>query len=206
VIESIRGRLLAFQGDGLTIEVGGLGLFVQVPAGDRSRLAALSDGTPAAPPVHLFTHLVIRPESWQLFGFLEEEQRALFRLLLEVTGVGPRLALNVVSHLSLSQMREAVEAKETGSLVRVPGIGKRTAERILLELSGKLEKTLGEGAVLARVPAGQDAVDALVALGLAQPEALALVRAAARELGAEGEASALVAAALKRQRTPRGRS
>ncbi|MFH1144866.1 MAG: Holliday junction branch migration protein RuvA [Candidatus Eisenbacteria bacterium] len=207
MIESVRGKLRAFSAEGLIVEVAGLGLLLQTPAGDRERLTALAEGTPAPPSVQLFTHLVIRPESWQLFGFLGEEQRDLFRVLLEISGVGPRMALNVVSRLSLAQIQQAVAAKAPEPFEAVPGVGRRTAERMLLELSGKLRKRLGEATgIAARSPVVQDAIDALVALGITQPEAIELVQHAARDPGAARDSSTLIAAALQRQRAPRGRS
>ncbi|MBP6874922.1 MAG: Holliday junction branch migration protein RuvA [Candidatus Eisenbacteria bacterium] len=221
MIDYLRGRLISFTGDQALLEVGHLGVVAQLPAPDRERLIALHQGTAAPPNIHLYTHLVIRPEEWLMFGFLEEATRDLFRVLLEIQGVGPRVALALVSYVSIEELRAAVEAKETRPLERVPGIGKRTAERILLELSGKLRKRLGEGPAAARSPEAQNAIEALIALGIAQPEAGALVRLAERELsdasgaradastrppgGAGPDAGALVAAALRLQRAPRDR-
>lgn len=206
MIESIRGRLETITAEGAIVEVGGLGLLACVPGGDRARLGALLDGTGAPPAVRLFTHLVVRPESWQLYGFLEKGARDLFRVLLDIQGVGPRMALALVSRLSLEQIQEAVAARDPSAFKAVPGIGLRTAERILLELSGKLRKRLDEAPAAARVPALRDAVDALVALGLAQPEADRLVREAAAEPEAGRDASSLVASALRRRREPRARA
>ena len=206
MIETLRGRLTAFAGDGAIVEVGGIGLLAQLPAADRDRLAVLVDGTGAPPAVRLFTHLVVRPESWLLFGFLDESTRDLFRVLLEVQGVGPRMALGLVSRLTLAQLQEAVAARDASPFTAVPGIGPRTAERVLLELSGKLKKRLGETPAAARLPARRDAVDALVALGIAQPEADRLVRAAAGEAAGSEDASALVTRALRLRQEPRVRA
>jgi Holliday junction DNA helicase RuvA len=143
----------------------------------------------------------VRPESWQLFGFADTAQRDLFRVLLGISGIGPRVALSVLSHLSYDRIREAISAGDTACFAALPGIGKRTAARIVLELSGKLAGP-GSAASAGGAPAVvQDAIDALVSLGIAQPEAAALVRAAAGEVDAGDDPAPLVAAALRRQRS-----
>jgi len=202
VIESLRGRLAALRDEGVIVEVGGWGLFVQVPRGLHARLAALLEGTAEPPSVHLATHLLVRPESWQLFGFTDEVERDLFRVLLGITGIGPRVAMNVLSHLSFDQIRAAVEAGEAAHFAALPGIGKRTAARIVLELSGKLKGTEGVPLVAAQSTVVQDAVATLVSLGVSQPEALALVGAVAREQEVGDDPGPLVTAALRRQRSP----
>ncbi|MCK4414253.1 MAG: Holliday junction branch migration protein RuvA [Candidatus Eisenbacteria sp.] len=201
MIESIRGRLAALHDEGAIVEVGGLGLLVQVPAGLRSRLDTLLEGTADAPTIHLATHLLVRPESWQLFAFVDRAQRDLFRVLLGITGIGPRVAMNILSHLSFDEIRAALEAGEASRFAAVPGIGKRTAARIVLELSGKLKDAAGAAIAVGRTPVIQDAIDALVSLGVAQPEAVTLIGAAAREAGENDDPATLVAAALRRQRS-----
>jgi Holliday junction DNA helicase RuvA len=198
VIESVRGRLLAIGQDAVSLEVGGVTLRLQVPTGVLAELSPLLDATGAPPTVRLYTHLIIRPDAWLIFGFLAPQERQLFRVLLEIPGIGPRLSLSVLSHLSREEIREAVAARDARRFESVPGIGKRTAARILLELSGKLADAPQEGEA-GRSASALDAVEALVTLGLARPEAESLVRAAAREIGTGVEADRLVAAALQRR-------
>jgi len=201
VIESVRGRLVDVDEEGIALEVGGLTLRLQVPRGVLGQLDPLPEATGAPPTVRLYTHLILRPDAWLLFGFLDREERRLFRLLLEIPGIGPRLGLAVLSHLSRAEIEAAVAAHDAKRLESVPGIGKRTAARILLELTGKVtapatRETAGLPSALA------DAIDALTALGLARAEAEALVRAAAHAVGPEASADRLVSAALQRRGRP----
>jgi Holliday junction DNA helicase RuvA len=196
VIERVRGKLIAIDGEGITVDLGGLALRLLVPSGVLADLGSLLEGTGGPPAVSLPTHLLVRPENWQLFGFASEEQRELFRTVLGVSGIGPRLALALLSHLTREEMAAAVTAREARVFERVPGVGKRTAERIVVELSGKI-------APAGRVPSGgaagmgQDAIDALLALGITRPEALALVQAALQAQPAPDSTGALVAEALR---------
>jgi len=177
----------------LVVEIGDVALNVMVPAGLCDDLRDVAAGA----PVELHTHLLVRPESWQLYGFGDESGRYVFRVLLGIPGIGPRLALAILSHLSGSQIRQAVEAKDHARFQSVPGIGKRTAARIVVELSGKLGAETEGVAAASGSPAG-DAVDALVALGVGRGEALTLVRGATGERDAPPSDSAeLVAAALR---------
>jgi Holliday junction DNA helicase RuvA len=198
MIESVRGRLVGLGEEGVALEVGGVTLRLQVPSGVFTHLGSLQEAAGAPPTVRLYTHLILRPDAWLLFGFLEPRERGLFRILLEIPGIGPRLALAVLSHLSRVEVEEAVAARDAKRFEAVPGIGKRTAARILLELSGKL--THVETQDWAGPPSAlTDAVDALAALGLGRIEADSLVRAAAREIGPEVGADRLVSAALQRR-------
>jgi Holliday junction DNA helicase RuvA len=198
VIESVRGRLMAVDADGIALEVGGLTLRLQVPNGVLAQLGPLPEATGAPPTVRLYTHMILRPDAWLLFGFLDRDERRLFRALLEIPGIGPRLGLAVLSHLTHTEIEEAVTARDAKRFESVPGIGKRTAARILLELTGKVvAPTTRETAGLPS--ALTDAVDALTALGLARAEAETLVRATARAIGPEATADRLVSAALQRR-------
>ncbi len=199
MIESVRGRLLSVREEGLTVDVGGIELFVQVPLSAQHRLGPLLEGTGSAPTVRLHTHLLIRPDGWQLFGFLEPEERQLFRLLLGISGIGPRVSMNVLSHVPIREICAAVATGAVERFAAVPGVGKRIAARIVLELSGKLDDRAIQSPPGA-APAGQDAADALVAMGVGRPEAAALVRAASRELGNTADTPALITAALRIRR------
>ncbi|MBM3316248.1 MAG: Holliday junction branch migration protein RuvA [Candidatus Eisenbacteria bacterium] len=200
MIERVRGRLVGVDAEGLVVELGGLSLRLLVPRGVLADMASLSEGTGAPPAVSLATHMLVRPESWQLFGFAGEEQRDLFRTLLGVTGIGPRLALSLLSHLSREEIAAAAEARDARAFQRVPGVGKRTAERIAVELAGKLAPAGPGPAPGGRRSVGEDAIDALLALGVAPAEASALVRAALRADPQPAETGDLVAAALRVRR------
>jgi Holliday junction DNA helicase RuvA len=120
--------------------------------------------------VTLLTHLIVREDAHQLYGFATEGERSLFRKLLKISGVGARIALAVLSGMSVADLRDAVSRQETGRLTRIPGIGKKTAERLLLELKDKLDIAVIE--VRAESDgAGSDIVDALLSLGYSDKEA-----------------------------------
>src|SRR5437762_3610718 len=127
---------------------------------------------PAGEAVSLLTHLVVREDAHTLYGFATPEERAAFRQLIRISGIGARTALSVLSGLSVADLAEAVAMQEAGRLVKVPGIGKKTAERLLLELKGKLVEA---SAAPARESAS-DVVHALVGLGYSEKEALAAVK------------------------------
>ncbi len=200
MIESIRGRVMRVAADHVVVEVAGLALRVQAPAGVCAELGRLELASADAAEVSLATHLLIREDGWQLFGFRDEAQRDAFRVLIGITGIGPRLALSLLSHLSLQELVGAVESNDQLRFQAVPGIGKRTAARIVVELAGKLRGAAGP-AGLARGPgsAAADAVDALVTLGVAPSEAASLVRAIAGDAAAPPDTAGMVAMALSRR-------
>ncbi len=119
----------------------------------------------------------MREDAQQLFGFLTREERSTFRQLVRISGVGPRTALAILSGLSVTELAGAVSRQESGRLVKVPGIGKKTAERLLLELKGKLGPDLGLPAAAAVSDAQADIVQALLALGYSEREAAAALKA-----------------------------
>ena len=127
--------------------------------------------------VVLVTHLVVREDAHVLYGFATEDERSAFRLLIRISGVGARTALSVLSGLSVTELRQAVVMQETGRLTKVPGIGKKTAERLLLELKGKIAEPLaGAGADRATPSVSGDVLNALLALGYSEKEALAATK------------------------------
>jgi Holliday junction DNA helicase RuvA len=198
MIERVRGRLVA-TGDGqAVIEVGGLSLSFQVPVGLSASLSRLSQSPGGGAEVELATHLRVLPDSWQLYGFQDAAERDVFRILLGIPGIGPRLAMSLLSHLSWQDIRAAVEAKDQGRFQAVPGIGKRTAARIVVELSGKLAGEDPLRAPETGTPAA-DAVAALVALGIGRSEASSLVRGVLEQGDPGEDSAALIAAALKRR-------
>ena len=122
--------------------------------------------------VALLTHLVVREDAHLLYGFATESERRAFRQLLKVNGVGARTALAVLSGMSVGELVEAIAAQESGRLVKIPGIGKKTAERLLLELKGKLGSDALAGLALNREkPAASDVINALLGLGYSDREA-----------------------------------
>jgi Holliday junction DNA helicase RuvA len=145
--------------------------------------------------VTLLTHFVVREDAQLLFGFLSHDERATFRLLVKISGVGPRTALAILSGLSVNELAQAVTTQEGGRLIKVPGIGKKTAERLLLELKGKLGDALAAPVGVA-AGAQADILQALLALGYNDREAAAALKALPAEVGvSEGIKQALRALA-----------
>ncbi|HSN46268.1 MAG TPA: Holliday junction branch migration protein RuvA [Casimicrobiaceae bacterium] len=127
--------------------------------------------------VALFTHLVVREDAHLLFGFASDSERRAFRQLLKISGVGARIALSVLSGLSVAELAQAVTMQDTGRLTKIPGIGKKTSERLLLELKDKLGADLSTAVGVNRAPpATSDVLNALLALGYSDKEAVAAVR------------------------------
>ena len=152
------------------LDVGGVGYEVDVPMSTYFNLPGLGER------VTLLTHFVVREDAQLLYGFLSAEERNTFRQLVKISGVGPRTALGVLSGLSVSELAAAVAQQQAGRLQKVPGIGKKTAERLLLELKGKLGPELGAPATVVG-DAQADIVQALVALGYNEREAAAALKA-----------------------------
>ena len=132
MIGRLRGIVVHQAPPWVVLEVQGVGYELEVPLGTFARLPA------EEVPVCFLTHLVVREDAHLLYGFLDEDERHAFRQLLKISGVGPRLALAVLSGLSVSALGQAVERQEVDLLTRIPGIGKKTAQRLLLELKEKL--------------------------------------------------------------------
>ncbi len=161
----------------LVLDVGGVGFEVHVTE------ATWREAGIVGSRVRLLTHAVIREDAWSLYGFRREDDRGLFRLLLEVQGVGPKVALAVMSGLPADRLRGAIADADVATLTRVPGVGKKTAQRMVVDLKDKLAAFAGAGTSEA-VPAdgeGDDAVDALVALGYPRAVARDAVRGARAE-------------------------
>ncbi len=153
------------------VDVNGVGYELDVPMSSFYNLPGLGERTT------LLTHFVVREDAQQLFGFLTQDERSTFRQLVRISGVGPRTALAILSGLSVAELAAAVSRQESGRLVKVPGIGKKTAERLLLELKGKLGPELGLPAATPATGTQADIVQALVALGYSEREAAAALKA-----------------------------
>lgn len=171
MIGRIHGTLVHVNPPDILVDAHGVGYEISVP------MSTLYDLPPAGQPVTLVTHLVVREDAQLLYGFLTEGERTAFRALIKVSGIGPRMALAVLSGLSVDDLSRAVSEQETGRLTRVPGVGKKTAERLLLELKGKLapvaEAAQSGGAAL--FSSSDDILRALVALGYSEKESAAAV-------------------------------
>jgi len=174
MIGKIRGIILEKQPPQLVVDVQGIGYEIDAP---MSTFYQLPD---VGKEVNLFTHFVVREDAHLLFGFYTRDERHLFRTLLKVNGVGPRLALTVLSSVAPEEFVRTILNNDTASLVRVPGIGKKTAERLIIEMRDKLAEwtkvPTGEGATLIKQDSPrhqilQDAISALVSLGYKQQEA-----------------------------------
>jgi len=152
------------------IDVHGVGYEVDVPMSTFYNLPPLGD------KVSLLTHFVVREDAQILFGFLTAEERATFKQLIKISGVGPRMALSLLSGLSVAELAAAVTRQDAARLVKVPGVGKKTAERLLLELKGKLGADLGLPVNVAS-DAHADILQALIALGYSEKEAAHALKA-----------------------------
>ncbi len=176
MISSLRGLVQHIGSDHLIIEVGGVGLKVSVPS---SVLESVGDvGTVAV----IFTHLIVREDALALYGFSSEEQRSLFETLLGVQGVGPRLALAVLSYVSPENLRRAVSLEQPDLLGKIPGVGKKTAEKIVFHLKDKLGTDLLLGGLAAPITdRDTEILAALTALGYSVVEAQAALQAIPRD-------------------------
>jgi Holliday junction DNA helicase RuvA len=166
MIGRLSGILLEKNPPQLLVDVGGVGYEVDVSMSTFYNLPGVGE------KVVLFTHQAIREDAHLLFGFGNAEERAVFRQLIKITGVGARTALSILSGMSIADLAQAVTLQEAGRLVKVPGIGKKTAERLLLELKGKLGADIGAGGAHAVPDAQSDILNALLALGYSDKEAL----------------------------------
>ncbi len=189
MIGRLTGRLAARNPPQVLLDVGGVGYEVDVPMSTFFNLPGLGE------PVVLLTHLVVREDAHLLYGFLTEGERGTFRELVKISGVGPRTALAILSGLSVAELAAAVGRQDGARLVKVPGIGKKTAERLLLELKGKLGPDLALPAGASAMSDAQaDIAQALQALGYNEREAQAAIKALPPDVGvAEGIKQALKA-------------
>ena len=169
MIGRLAGTLLEKNPPQVLVDVHGLGYEVDVPMSTFYNLPGLGE------PVVLLTHLAVREDGHFLYGFGSEEERFAFRQLIRISGIGARTALAVLSGLSVGDLAEAVARQEAGRLVKVPGIGKKTAERLLLELKGKLADALPSAARIVEDSHG-DILNALLALGYNDREASAAMK------------------------------
>jgi Holliday junction DNA helicase RuvA len=173
MIGRISGMLLEKAPPQIIVDANGIGYEIDVPMSTFYGLPKIGES------VLLFTHLVVREDAHLLYGFGTDAERATFRTLLKISGVGPKVALAVLSGMSVNDLAEAVATQESGRLTRVPGIGKKTAERLLLELKDKLKvdvRVAIGGAESAKQSITSDVLNALIGLGYSEREALLAVK------------------------------
>lgn len=181
MIGRLRGTLAEKQPPHMILDVNGIGYEVEVPMTTLYRLPAVGE------PVTLHTHLVVREDAQLLYGFAEKRERELFRELIRLNGVGPKLALALMSGLEVDELVRCVQAQDTSVLVRIPGVGKKTAERLLVELKDRFKAwesmpaiatlVVEPGSKTAVTSAETDAVSALISLGFKPQEASRAVSA-----------------------------
>jgi Holliday junction DNA helicase RuvA len=164
MIGRIHGKLLEKHPPQIVVDVQGVGYELDVPMSTFYQLPA------TGAEVSLYTHLVVREDAHQLFGFATEAERRAFRQLLRISGIGARTALSVLSGLSVADLREAVSSQDSGRLTKIPGIGKKTAERLLLELRDKLDAVAGASTAAKGDGHAGDITNALLALGYNERE------------------------------------
>jgi Holliday junction DNA helicase RuvA len=171
MIGRVTGVLAEKNPPQILVEAAGVGYEIEVPMSTFYNLPATGER------VTLLTHLVVREDAHLLYGFASDSERRAFRQLLKISGVGARTALAVLSGMSVGELVEAVAAQDSGRLVKVPGIGKKTAERLLLELKDKLgTDALAGVAVNREKPAASDILNALLGLGYSDKEAQLAVK------------------------------
>jgi holliday junction DNA helicase RuvA len=166
MIGRLSGTLLEKNPPQLLIDCNGVGYEIDVPMSTFYNLPAMGE------KVVLLTHLAVREDAHLLYGFGTAEERNTFKQLIKISGVGARTALSILSGMSVADLSQAITLQEAGRLTRVPGIGKKTAERLLLELKGKLGADLGAAGGVTHSDATSDILNALLALGYSDKEAM----------------------------------
>ncbi|HSV64984.1 MAG TPA: Holliday junction branch migration protein RuvA [Mycobacteriales bacterium] len=197
MIASVRGPVVALAPDGVVVEVGGIGLSVQCTPGTLARLRV-------GEPARLATSLVVREDSLTLYGFADDDERSLFELLQTASGVGPRLAQAILGVLPPAEARLAIVSGDVRTLIRVPGIGKKGAERLVVELRDRIGPVcdagvpgVEPGAVTPVQPWRDQVRQALVGLGWSAREADEAVEAVADQAGQSTDVPALLRSALR---------
>jgi Holliday junction DNA helicase RuvA len=199
MITFLHGKLVDALPTQVVVDVGGVGYEALIPLSSFDKLP------PPGRDVKLLTQLIVREDAHVLYGFMSSAERDLFRLLIQtVSGIGPKIALNILSGVSVTAFRGAVAGGDVKALSQISGVGRKTAERIVVELKDKIgaagawEAASAQRAVSAEDQKVNDAVLALIALGFKQIEAHDAVRAAQAVLGAQATSEALVRACLKK--------
>lgn len=194
MIAQLAGRLVARDVERVEIATaGGVTYEVAIPLGTFEKLP------PAGEPVSLFTHLVVRDDEWLLYGFGSARERAVFRRLLAANGVGPALALSMLSRFDADRLVRAIRERDVDTLQSVPRVGRKKAQQMVLDLADKLDDLAGDdGGSRLTAPGAENAVRALVSLGIAPNEAEKAVKDSLADGGAAGDLAALIRTALGR--------
>ena len=171
MIGSLRGKLSFKRAPAIIIECNGVGYDVETPMSTFFELPAVGD------ELFLYTHLLVREDAQVLYGFATDNERVLFRTLMKVRGVGARIGLAVLSAMSVTDFNRCIEYEDTAALSKIPGIGKKTAERLIIEMRDRIDKIIGSDTLKITVAQGpkSEAVDALVALGYKPAEVNRLI-------------------------------
>jgi Holliday junction DNA helicase RuvA len=177
MIGKLTGTLAAKNPPEVLVDCGGVGYEVLVPMSTFYNLPALGEKT------SLLTHLIVREDAHLLYGFATSDERAGFKQLVKISGVGPRTALSILSGMSVADIAQAVAKQDAARLTKIPGIGKKTAERLLLELKGKLGDALTTGGVSVANDNQSDILQALVALGYSDRDAGLALKALPADVG-----------------------
>ena len=177
MIGKLSGTLSEKNPPQVLVDCNGVGYEVDVPMSTFYNLPAVGE------KVSLLTHFVVREDAQILYGFGSSEERTAFRQLIKISGVGPRMALGVLSGMSVAELSQAITLQEAGRLVKIPGIGKKTAERLLLELKGKMGADLGPSSAPVGDNTQNDILQALVALGYSDKEAAATLKTLPADVG-----------------------
>lgn len=177
MIGKLTGTLLEKNPPEVLVDCAGVGYEVQVPMGTFYNLPAIGER------VSLLTQFIVREDAQLLYGFASAPERAAFRQLIKISGIGPRMALGILSGMGVDDLAQAITLQEVGRLVKVPGVGKKTAERLLLELKGKLGADIGSAPHQASSAAQADILQALLALGYSDKDAAAALKALPADVG-----------------------
>jgi len=194
VITFLHGELLEARPTGIVIGVNGVGYELVIPLSSFDRLPKKGER------VTILTHLHVKEDAMVLYGFMTEDERSLFRLLLGVSGIGPKIAISILSGISPQNFCAAVREGSAHMLAVVPGIGRKKAERLVVELKdkiGRLEAVAGRPELSPRDRVIDDAARALISLGYTQSEAQKAIHAALQRIGAPGDVERLIREALK---------
>jgi Holliday junction DNA helicase RuvA len=197
MIGRLTGVLAAKQPPSLLLDVNGVGYEIDAPMSTFYKLPEIGEKTV------LLVHTHVREDALQLYGFATEAERVLFRSLIRVSGVGARLALTILSGIEVNAFIRCVQLEDSTALTRLPGVGKKTAQRLVVEMKDKLEQTVADADRIGMPAPGveatpiEEAVTALIALGYKPPEASRMVRAVQSAAGANGSAEEIIRLALK---------
>ncbi len=197
MIASIHGELLEVSEEGIVVEAAGVGYNIMVPGTVLSELPRVGQ------EVRIYTHLSVREDAMKLYGFLDREELEIFRLLIGVSGIGPKGALGILTALTVDELRIAVLTDDLKTIGKAPGIGKKTAQKLILELKDRMKlvdeqflKTESSAAPAGSAETGRDeAIQALMALGYSSSEALHAIRSV--ELGPEATAEEWIRESLR---------